>query len=194
MTIKSPIISLFCLLLMCSASGQTTQDISSGAARTIYDVLRTVPGIDISISNSLKEQPQVYVRDARNMRGKVAALFVVDNAIYDGDISVINPIDVASVTVLKDAAAASAFGSRAFGGVIIIKTKSGKGYIPPAVTTYEKSAYQYFITKGTELKVIGKDGKPIASGVITRETDSSIFLRKKEIHKRLIEKVEMIIN
>jgi hypothetical protein len=90
---------------MCSASGQTTQDISSGAARTIYDVLRTVPGIDISISNSLKEQPQVYVRDARNMRGKVAALFVVDNAIYDGDISVINPIDVASVTVLKDAAA-----------------------------------------------------------------------------------------
>ena len=37
----------------------------------------------------------------------------------------------------------------------------------------------------------GKDGKTITTGVISRETDSSIFIRKKEIHKKLIEKVEM---
>ena len=126
------------------------------------------------------------------MKGKVAALFVLDKAIYDGDVSMINPLDVADVTVLKDAASAAAYGSRGFGGVVVITTKSGKGTVPPAVSTYEKSAYQYFISKGIELRVIGKDGKNISSGVISRETDSSIFIRKKEILKSLIEKVELI--
>jgi TonB-dependent SusC/RagA subfamily outer membrane receptor len=175
------------------AGAQQTQDISSGVARTIYDLLRTVPGVEIASGASLKDQPKVYIRDARNMKGKVAALFVLDNVIYEGDIAAINPIDVANVTVLKDAASASAYGSRGFGGVILISTKNGKGYVPPTVSSYEKSAYQYFINKGTELKVIGKDGKTITTGVISRETDSSIIIRKKEIHKKLIEKVEMII-
>jgi len=175
------------------AGAQQTQDISSGVARTIYDLLRTVPGVEIASGASLKDQPKVYIRDARNMKGKVAALFVLDNVIYEGDIAAINPIDVANVTVLKDAASASAYGSRGFGGVILISTKNGKGYVPPTVSSYEKSAYQYFINKGTELKVIGKDGKTITTGVISRETDSSIIIRKKEIHKKLIEKVEIII-
>jgi hypothetical protein len=43
-----------------------------------------------------------------------------------------------------------------------------------------------------ELRIIGKDGKSITSGVISRETDSSIFVRKKEILKSTIEKVEII--
>jgi hypothetical protein len=77
--------------------------------------------------------------------------------------------------------------------VILITTKNGKGYLPPVVSNYEKSAYQYFISKGIELRVIGKDSKTITTGVISRESDSSIFIRKKEIHKKLIEKVEMII-
>lgn len=175
------------------AGAQQTQDISSGAARTIYDLLRTVPGVEIASGASLKDQPKVYIRDARNMKGKVAALFVLDNVIYEGDISALNPLDVANVTVLRDAASAAAYGSRGFGGVILISTKNGKGNVPPVVSSYEKSAYQYFINKGTELKVIGKDGKTITTGVISRETDSSIFIRKKEIHKKLIEKVEMII-
>ena len=176
-----------------SVRAQLTQDISSGAARTIYDLLRTVPGVEIAGNTASKDQPKVYIRDARNMKGKVAALFVIDNAIFEGDIGSINPIDVANVTVLKDAASAAAYGSRGFGGVVLITTKNGKGFVPPVVSSYEKSAYQYFINKGTELRVIGKDGKVITTGVISRESDSSIFIRKKEIHKKLIEKVEMII-
>jgi TonB-dependent SusC/RagA subfamily outer membrane receptor len=172
---------------------QQTQDISSGAARTIYDLLRTVPGVEVATGSSMKDQPKVYIRDARNMKGKIAALFVLDNVIYEGEIASINPIDVANVTVLKDAASAAAYGSRGFGGVILITTKNGKGYLPPVVSNYEKSAYQYFISKGIELRVIGKDSKTITTGVISRESDSSIFIRKKEIHKKLIEKVEMII-
>jgi TonB-dependent SusC/RagA subfamily outer membrane receptor len=180
------------ILIQFSAAAQTTQDISSGVARNIYDLLRTIPGIEIAPGNGTKDQPKVYIRDARNMKGKVAALFVLDKAIYDGDVSMINPLDVADITVLKDAASAAAYGSRGFGGVVLITTKSGKGTLPPSVSTYEKSAYQYFISKGMELRIIGKDGKSISAGVISRETDSSIFVRKKEILKSTIEKVEII--
>ena len=172
---------------------QTTQDISSGAVRNIFDLLRTIPGVEISMnSGSLKTQQQVYIRDARNMKGKVPAIFVVDKAIYDGDISMINPMDVASMTALKDEAAKAIYGARGFGGVIVITTKNGTGTIPAAVSTYEKSVYQYLISRGIELKVVGKDGKTIANGVITKETDSSVLMKKKEILKKNIEKVEII--
>ncbi|QDW24176.1 SusC/RagA family TonB-linked outer membrane protein [Pedobacter sp. KBS0701] len=53
-------------------------------------------------------------------------LIVVDGAITENDISAINPNDVASVTFLKDAAAASIWGTRAANGVMVITTKTGK--------------------------------------------------------------------
>jgi TonB-linked SusC/RagA family outer membrane protein len=53
-------------------------------------------------------------------------LIVVDNFPYEGDIRNINPNDVESITVLKDAAAASIWGARSGNGVIVIKTKQGK--------------------------------------------------------------------
>lgn len=182
------LLAIFCVM---GSMAQTTQDISSGAARTIFDLLRTIPGVEISASAGMKT-PQVFVRDARNMKGKVAALFVVDQAIYEGDIASLNPMDIASAAVLKDAASTAAYGSRGFGGVILITTKKGNNSIMPSINTYGKSAYQYFISNGTELRVIGKDGKTIATGTIKKETDSSILLRKKEILKRNIEKVEII--
>jgi hypothetical protein len=40
--------------------------------------------------------------------------------------------------------------------------------------------------------VIGKDGKTIATGIISKETNESIFIRKKEIPKNSIEKVEIV--
>ena len=53
-------------------------------------------------------------------------LIVVDNFPYEGDFSTINPNDVESITVLKDAAAASIWGARSGNGVIVITTKKGK--------------------------------------------------------------------
>lgn len=53
-------------------------------------------------------------------------LIVIDNFPYEGDIQNINPNDVESITVLKDAAAASIWGARAGNGVIVITTKKGK--------------------------------------------------------------------
>lgn len=53
-------------------------------------------------------------------------LIVLNNFPYDGNINNINPNDVESVTILKDAAAASIYGARAANGVIVITTKQGK--------------------------------------------------------------------
>ena len=173
-------------------NAQSTDDLTNGKARNIFELLRTIPGIEISGNAGGRSQQQVFIREARNLKSKIPAIFVVDKVIYDGDITNINPMDIAGITILKDAASASVYGARGFGGVVVITTKTGNGVAPATVKTYEKSAYQYFIEQNTELRIVGKDGKIIASGIIKKETDSSILLRKIEILKKDIEKVEII--
>src|SRR5579872_2580011 len=62
------------------------------------------------------------------------SLVVVDNFPYSGDINNINPEDIASITVLRDAAAASLWGTRAANGVIVIKTLQGRYGQKPRLT------------------------------------------------------------
>ena len=66
------------------------------------------------------------VRGYGSINSSQNPLYVVDGIPYDGDVVSINPNDIESMTVLKDAAAASLYGSRAANGVVIITTKSGK--------------------------------------------------------------------
>src|SRR5690606_4584316 len=60
------------------------------------------------------------------LSGPTDPLIVLDNFPYEGDLENINPADVESITILKDAAAASIWGTRAANGVIVITTKQGK--------------------------------------------------------------------
>jgi len=69
---------------------------------------------------------RIQIRGLANTRGDTNPLFVVDGAPYEGSINNIAPSDIESMTVLKDAAAASLYGSRAANGVIMITTKRGK--------------------------------------------------------------------
>ncbi|WP_051315854.1 SusC/RagA family TonB-linked outer membrane protein [Algoriphagus vanfongensis] len=72
------------------------------------------------------------VRDPISIRGRSTLgnfsqpLIVIDNFPFDGSLEDINPNDVQSITVLRDAAAASIWGARAGNGVIVITTKTGK--------------------------------------------------------------------
>jgi len=68
----------------------------------------------------------ISIRGLSTIFANKKPLIVVDNFPYDGDINNINPNDVESVTVLKDAASASIWGARSGNGVIVIKTKMGK--------------------------------------------------------------------
>lgn len=79
----------------------------------------------------IRGQTALNIRNDFGIRNQNAApLVVVDGFAIQGDFSTINPNDVESVTVLKDAAAASIWGARSANGVIVIVTKKGKKGIP----------------------------------------------------------------
>ncbi len=67
----------------------------------------------------------IRIRGIGSLNGSSAPLYVVDGVTYDGDISSIDPGDIASTTILKDATATSLYGSRGANGVIVITTKKG---------------------------------------------------------------------
>ncbi|SEM16768.1 TonB-linked outer membrane protein, SusC/RagA family [bacterium A37T11] len=69
---------------------------------------------------------KISIRGISTINGDATPLIVVDNFPYNGDLSNLNPNNVESVTILKDAAASSIWGARAGNGVIVITTKSGK--------------------------------------------------------------------
>ena len=68
----------------------------------------------------------IRIRGIGSLNGSNNPLYVVDGIPFDGDISTINPQDIESMTVQKDAAAAALYGARGANGVIMITTKKGK--------------------------------------------------------------------
>ncbi|WP_425637931.1 SusC/RagA family TonB-linked outer membrane protein [Algoriphagus yeomjeoni] len=67
----------------------------------------------------------ISIRGRSTLFAETQPLIVIDNFPYDGPLENINPNDVESITVLRDAASASIWGARSGNGVIVIKTKSG---------------------------------------------------------------------
>lgn len=93
---------------------------------TVEALQGVVPGMNISTSSdggSLKGNKEFNIRGTGTI-GKgssVSPLVLIDG--MEGDINAINPQDIENISVLKDAAASSIYGSRAPGGVILITTK-----------------------------------------------------------------------
>ena len=89
----------------------------------------TVAGVQVMTSAS-GGQPgataKIRVRGTGSMAAGNTPLYVVDGVPYDGDLSSINTADIESTTVLKDAASAAIYGSKAANGVVLITTKRGK--------------------------------------------------------------------
>lgn len=73
--------------------------------------------------SSANRQLNFNVRGINSINGSQDPLIVLDNFPYEGDINNINPDDVESITILKDASAASIWGTRAGNGVVVITTK-----------------------------------------------------------------------
>lgn len=76
----------------------------------------------------------IGIRGRSTIEGNSNPLIILDNFPFDGDISTINPNDVESITILKDAAAASIWGARSGNGVIVINTKKGKFNQSPEIS------------------------------------------------------------
>ena len=89
-----------------------------------------VAGLNIGATTTAGGQPSAQIRGQRSIAGSNDPLILLDGVIYLGSISDINPNDIASYDILKDAVAASAYGSRSANGIIAINTKKGKSGKP----------------------------------------------------------------
>jgi len=85
-----------------------------------------IPGLDVGGTDSAGGTPSMQIRGQNSLSGSNEPLIVVDGVIFLGRIQDINPNDIASFDVLKDATSAAAYGSRSANGVVIITTKKGK--------------------------------------------------------------------
>lgn len=88
----------------------------------------SIPGLQINTNSGGAEQNNVtiLVRGRSSIAASTSPLIILDGIPYTGSISDINPSDVASMEVLKDASAAAIYGSRGSNGVILVTTKQGK--------------------------------------------------------------------
>lgn len=69
----------------------------------------------------------IRIRGIGSVNGNRSPLYVIDGVPFSGNLNSLNPSDIASVTVLKDAAATAIYGSRGANGVIVVTTMTGKG-------------------------------------------------------------------
>ena len=94
----------------------------------------TVPGLNIGQVNSAGAEPSMEVRGQVTINGSKDPLVILDGIMYSGRIGDINPADIASIEVLKDASSKAVYGAQAANGVIIITSKSGKREARPTIS------------------------------------------------------------
>ena len=104
-----------------SISTVKAEDIQKIPAVTTAEVLRNVPGVTVMQSNTPGSSPSVLVRGVGTINN-AGPLWVVDG-VPGGNV---NPSDIETITVLKDAAAQAIYGTRAANGVILVTTKAGR--------------------------------------------------------------------
>jgi len=118
-----------------SVSVVNVEDMNKQPAENITKQLQgQASGVTITSSGQPGEAPNIKIRGS-NTFGNNNPLYVVDG-VPTSNINDLNPNDIASMQVLKDAAAASIYGSRASNGVIIITTKEGHGDVKVTYDAY----------------------------------------------------------
>ena len=131
-TLEETIVVAFGTATKESFTGSATVVKSDDIAKTqSSDVTRALEGVVAGVqmttaSGTLGSSPSIMVRGISSMSAGTAPLYVVDGIPYSGDMNNINPADIESMTVLKDAASNALYGARGANGVIMITTKKAK--------------------------------------------------------------------
>ncbi len=123
------------------AFGTSTRESFTGSATVVNsgdiakvqssDVTRALEGVVAGVqmttsSGSLGQSPSIMIRGVSSINAGNSPLYVIDGVPYTGDMNNINPNDIESMTVLKDAASNALYGARGANGVIMITTKKAK--------------------------------------------------------------------
>ena len=107
-----------------------SKDIDERPVTSVTTALEgSAPGVSVNSSTGYPgSSPTIRIRGFNSFTNSAQGpLYVVDGIVYNGDIADINPADVESMSVLKDAASCALYGSRGANGVVIITTKKAKG-------------------------------------------------------------------
>lgn len=126
-------------------STQRKKDLTGSVAVVNTDQLKTTPaasaveslqgratGVQVVTDGAPGATPAIKIRGYSTINNN-EPLYVIDGVPYEGKLSWLNQNDIESMQVLKDASAASIYGSRANNGVIIVTTKSGKTASKPQI-------------------------------------------------------------
>ena len=104
-----------------------TEQLKNENPASLQDIMRSnVPGLSVPYSSNAKPSGDFQIRGKNTLNAGATPLIVLDGVIYYGSINDINPDDIASVDVLKDASSVAVYGAKAAEGVIAITTKKGK--------------------------------------------------------------------
>ena len=114
----------------------------------------STPGINIGQVATAGEEPNIQVRGQSSINGNQDPLIVLDGVVYRGRIADINPKDIASVDVLKDASSKAVYGAQAANGVVLITTKTGRTAQKPVINY---SGYYATQSPANELTPLGRE-------------------------------------
>src|SRR5690606_2645869 len=85
----------------------------------------TVPGFYSVQGTQAAGGGSMEIRGTNSLGANTTPLIVLDGVIYQGSLNDINPNDIESIDILKDASSAAIFGSRSASGVVVVTTKKG---------------------------------------------------------------------
>ena len=130
-----------------SASTITAERIEERPITSISRAIEgTAPGIQVSSGSGAPGSGQaIRIRGFGSVNASNAPLYVVDGVPYDHSINNLNPNDIESISVLKDAAATALYGNRAANGVIMITTKRGSS---------DRTTFQVRMTQGFSTRAV----------------------------------------
>jgi TonB-dependent starch-binding outer membrane protein SusC len=112
----------------------------------------SVPGLNVGLSTFAGGTPPINIRGRVTINGNQSTVIIVDGIQYNNSLSSINPDDIASIDILKDASATAVYGAQGANGVILITSKKGKYNQKPKIAF--SSAYTF------QNPTVGDDLKP----------------------------------
>lgn len=141
-----------------------------------------VSGLSVGATNSAGGEPSMLIRGQNSISDDAnRPLIVLDGTIYMGSLADINPNDIASFDILKDATSAAAYGSRSANGVIAITTKKGR-LGKPVITFNTSTGWQTWQNKPVMMK--GEEWLEVVNARNRYTPGSTNWLKPGEVANR----------
>ncbi|MEO1012790.1 MAG: SusC/RagA family TonB-linked outer membrane protein, partial [Bacteroidota bacterium] len=112
-----------------------------------------VAGVQFTSNGRPGQGGNILIRGTRSLSGSNDPLIVLDGIFFNGDLADINPNDIESIEVLKDASSTAIYGSRASNGVILITSKKGDRGKP----TIRFNTFYAFQNSSNDLKLLSPE-------------------------------------